>query len=207
MKRDATKHPRFPWAGYEVRVEKAGFRTEEKTGISLVLGQRETVDLVLQVGDVRQTLKAEAVPTAVAITTEDVSGLVGERQVKELSLNGRSYHRLMTLNPEVVNYTSPASRRNRGLQLRCRQNVFGLRAQARGESLSLERSRVYQRLRDQQHARRSERPTPGRTYELLNIDQPSMTVSLSSQVTEIGVLPNFLIVVIVQVFDLRDWRL
>ncbi len=39
--------------------------------------------------------------------------------------------------------------------------------------------------------------------EALNIDQPSMTVSLSSQVTEIGVFLYFSIVVILQVFDLR----
>jgi len=96
----------LPVGRYEVRAEKAGFRSEEKTGIALVLGQRESVDLVLLIGDVRQTVKVEAMPTVVAITTEDVSGLVGERQVKELPLNGRSYDQLMTLNPGMVNYTS-----------------------------------------------------------------------------------------------------
>jgi hypothetical protein len=96
----------LPVGRYEVRAEKAGFRSEEKTGISLVLGQRESVDLVLQVGDVRQTVQVEAAPTVIAVTTEDVSGLVGERQVKELPLNGRSYDQLMTLNPGMVNYTS-----------------------------------------------------------------------------------------------------
>ena len=99
----------LPVGRYEVRAEKAGFRSEERTGISLALGQRESVDLVLQVGDVRQTVKVEAMPTVVAITTEDVSGLVGERQVKELPLNGRSYDQLMTLNPGMVNYTSQRS--------------------------------------------------------------------------------------------------
>src|ERR1700686_3772549 len=96
----------LPVGRYEVRAEKPGFRSEKKTGISLVVGLRETVDLVLQVGDVRQTVKVEAMPTAVAVTTEDVSGLVGERQVKDLPLNGRSYDQLMTLNPGMVNYTS-----------------------------------------------------------------------------------------------------
>jgi hypothetical protein len=91
---------------YEVRAEKAGFRSEARTGVSLVLGQRETVDLVLQVGDVRQTVQVESAPTVVAVTTEDISGLVGERQVKDLPLNGRSYDQLMSLNPGVVNYTS-----------------------------------------------------------------------------------------------------
>src|SRR6266478_6235364 len=96
----------LPVGHYEVRAEKIGFRGQEKAGISLVLGQRETVDLALQVGDVRQTVQVESSPTVVVITTDDVSGLVDERQVKELPLNGRSYDQLMTLNPGIVNYTS-----------------------------------------------------------------------------------------------------
>jgi hypothetical protein len=40
------------------------------------------------------------------VTTADFSGLVGETQVKNLPLNGRSYDQLLTLNPGVVNYTS-----------------------------------------------------------------------------------------------------
>jgi Carboxypeptidase regulatory-like domain len=96
----------LPVGRYELRTERTGFRSEEKTGISVVVGQRETVPFVLQVGDVRQIVQVEAAPTVVAVTTEDVSGLVGERQVKELPLNGRSYDQLITLNPGVVNYTT-----------------------------------------------------------------------------------------------------
>lgn len=96
----------LPVGRYEVRAEKTGFRSEEKTGFPLVLGQRETVDFVLQVGDVRQTVQVESSPTLVTVTMDDVSGLIGERQVKELPLNGRSYDQLITLNPGVVNYTS-----------------------------------------------------------------------------------------------------
>ena len=100
----------LPVGRYEVLAEKNGFRTEEKIGISVVVGQREPVDIVLQVGDVRQTVQVESAPTLVAITTEDDSGLVGERQVKDLPLNGRSYDQLMTLNPGIVNYTSRRAR-------------------------------------------------------------------------------------------------
>ena len=96
----------LPVGRYAIKAEKSGFRGVEKTGISLVLGQRETVDVVLQVGDVRQTVQVESAPTAVMISTEDVSGLVGEKQVKDLPLNGRSYDQLITLNPGIVNYTS-----------------------------------------------------------------------------------------------------
>src|SRR5260370_281891 len=96
----------LPVGRYVVKAEKAGFRGEEKTGISLVLGQREILDVVLQVGDARQTVQVESSPTVVMITTEDDSGLVGEKQVKDLPLNGRSYDQLIMLNPGVVNYTS-----------------------------------------------------------------------------------------------------
>jgi hypothetical protein len=96
----------LPVGRYELRAEKTGFRSQEKTAISLVLGQRETVDVVLQIGDVRETVQVESAPTVIAVTTEDVSGLIGERQVKELPLNGRSYDQLISLNPGVVNYTS-----------------------------------------------------------------------------------------------------
>jgi hypothetical protein len=96
----------LPVGRYEVKAEKEGFRAEAKTGISLVVGQRETVYLVLQVGDVRQTVQVEAALAVVSVTTEDLSGLVGERQVKDLPLNGRSYDQLLTLNPGTVNYTS-----------------------------------------------------------------------------------------------------
>src|SRR6266849_10600754 len=96
----------LPVGRYEVRAKKSGFRSEVKTGISVVVGQRDTVELVLQVGDVRQTVQVESAPTLVTVSTEDISGLVGERQVKELPLNGRSYDQLITLNPGVVNYTS-----------------------------------------------------------------------------------------------------
>src|SRR5580692_7112942 len=63
----------LPVGRYHVRAEKNGFRSQEKTGISLAVGQRETVDFVLQVGDVHQTVQVEAVPNEVSVTTEDVS--------------------------------------------------------------------------------------------------------------------------------------
>jgi hypothetical protein len=91
---------------YEVAASKAGFQIEQRTGITLAVGQREEVDLILQVGDVHQTVEVPAHLGIVQVTTEDIAGLVGERQVKDLPLNGRSYDQLLTLNPGIINYTS-----------------------------------------------------------------------------------------------------
>jgi hypothetical protein len=96
----------LPVGRYEVTAIKQGFRAYTKTGVTLAVGQREEIELALQIGDVHQTVEVAAVSLAVAVTTEDISGLVGERQVKDLPLNGRSYDQLLTLNPGIVNYTS-----------------------------------------------------------------------------------------------------
>jgi hypothetical protein len=96
----------LPVGTYEIKVEKPGFSSRSRTGVALVLGQREELTFILQLGEVHQTEQVSANLGAVAVSTEDTSGLVSERQVKDLPLNGRSYDQLLTLNPGVVNYTS-----------------------------------------------------------------------------------------------------
>jgi len=94
---------------YEVTAGKEGFTSAQKTGISLVIGEQSTVNFALEVGELRQIITVEETPSAVNLSTEQIGGLVGEREVKDLPLNGRSYDELLTLNPGVVNYTSERS--------------------------------------------------------------------------------------------------
>ena len=101
--------PLLPIGNYKLSVEKAGFQSQSKTGITLVVGQRAKVDVALPVGELRQTVTVTEVPETVALSTEDTSGLVGQEQVKDLPLNGRSYDQLLILNPGIVNYTSQKS--------------------------------------------------------------------------------------------------
>jgi len=90
---------------YEVRVTKPGFQEEIHGGIHLVVGQEASVDFRLHVGEVQQRITVSEEAPMVSTTTRDISGLVGEQQVKELPLNGRSFDLLLTLNPGVVNFT------------------------------------------------------------------------------------------------------
>src|SRR5277367_670858 len=99
----------LPVGHYEISASKAGFQTDLRSSLNLVVGQREEVDFKLQVSGVHQTVEVPAVSSVVQITTDDDSGLVGERQVKDLPLNGRSYDQLLTLNPGIINYTSQRS--------------------------------------------------------------------------------------------------
>src|SRR5207247_1158595 len=91
---------------YEISVTKQGFAKAIRSGIRLVVGQDATVDLRLRVGQVSEQVKVSGDAPIVNLTTQDISGLVGERQVKDLPLNGRSYDLLLTLNPGIVNFTS-----------------------------------------------------------------------------------------------------
>ena len=95
----------LPVGLYEVQVKKDGFAEGVRTGIRLVIGQDASADLTLRVGPVTEEVKVNGDAAMVSVTTQDISGLVGERQVKDLPLNGRSYDLLLTLNPGVVNFT------------------------------------------------------------------------------------------------------
>ena len=90
----------------ELKAERTGFKTAVRTGINLVVGQEAVVNLRLEVGEVVQEVTVTGEAPLVNTTTASVSGLVGEREVKDLPLNGRSFDNLMTLNPGTVNYTA-----------------------------------------------------------------------------------------------------
>jgi hypothetical protein len=96
----------LPIGHYEVHASKAGFADEIRKGIFLVVGQDATADLTLQVGQVKQQITVTEDVPVVNFSTQDISGLVGEQQVRNLPLNGRSYDLLLGLNPGIINFTS-----------------------------------------------------------------------------------------------------
>jgi len=96
----------LPLGRYEVRATKQGYAEQIRTGVILVVGQDATADLVLKVGEVREQVTVSEDAPIVNVSTQDISGLVGGKQVKELPLNGRSYDLLLPLNPGIVNFTS-----------------------------------------------------------------------------------------------------
>jgi hypothetical protein len=101
--------PSVPVGEYSVSVARDGFQTQERTGVSLVVGQSLQLDFELGVGAVREEILVDATGAGVNTTTQQTAGLIDERQVKELPLNGRSYDELLTLNPASVNYTAERS--------------------------------------------------------------------------------------------------
>ena len=101
--------PSLPVGNYTVSAKSEGFATDERGGISLAVAQSLQLNFVLGLASVQQQVEVDSVPASVNTSTQQTSGLIDERQVKELPLNGRSYDQLLTLNPATVNYTNERS--------------------------------------------------------------------------------------------------
>jgi len=100
--------PSVPIGPYTITAEHEGFAKSEQSA-RLTVGQSLTLSFELGVASVQQAVEVTADGPTVNISTQQTAGLVDERQVKELPLNGRSYDGLLTLNPATVNYTSERS--------------------------------------------------------------------------------------------------
>ncbi|OFV96749.1 MAG: hypothetical protein A3H28_08085 [Acidobacteria bacterium RIFCSPLOWO2_02_FULL_61_28] len=98
--------PSLPVGQYEMTVEKTGFKQAIRRGITLVVGQQAVVNLTLEVGEVQQQVTVTGEAPLVNTTLASTSGLVGEKEVKDLPLNGRSFDQLLTLNVGTANASS-----------------------------------------------------------------------------------------------------
>ena len=100
--------PSIPVGDYTVSAQTTGFAPYKRNGVQLTVGQSLDVPIKLAVVGSETVTVNEALPT-VNTSTEQTSGLIDSRQIKNLPLNGRSYDQLITLNPGTVNYTQQRS--------------------------------------------------------------------------------------------------
>ena len=101
--------PTLPLGNYQVRAEVAGFQAGVRTGIVLTVGQEAVVDFALRVGEVTQTVEVTGEAPLVETTSGAVSGLVGEQQMRDLPLNGRSFDQLIALQSGTILLTTSGS--------------------------------------------------------------------------------------------------
>jgi carboxypeptidase family protein/TonB-dependent receptor-like protein len=94
----------LPLGAQEVKAEKQGFKSALRTGINLSVGEDAVVNLRLEVGDLAQQVTISEETPLVNTTTSPTAGVVDEREVKDLPLNGRSFDNLIALNPGAINY-------------------------------------------------------------------------------------------------------
>src|SRR2546429_167266 len=82
---------------YDVKAEATGFKAAEQKGIVLQVGDRARVDFQMQVGASSETITVEATPIRVQTDTGEVSNLITDQQLSQISTNGRSIYVLAGL--------------------------------------------------------------------------------------------------------------
>ena len=95
--------PSLPPATYILSAEKSGFNTTEISSITLAVYEKSTIDVVLRVGQVRQTVEVKGASPLVSTTSASVGTLIGERETLDLPLNARRTSALALLVPAVAN--------------------------------------------------------------------------------------------------------
>ena len=123
--------PNLPPGNYEAEATIPGFQTAKRTGIALTVGSETVVDLELSVGQTTQIVEVSGELPIVDTTTSTMSGLVDERRIRDLPLNGRSFETLALLQVGVTqyNFVQSTASRGRGTQFsvsgsRPTQNAF-----------------------------------------------------------------------------------
>lgn len=86
-------------ASYEVRFEKAGFKTAVTSSVTLHVGETSRVDATLTVGMVKETIEVADKPVLVNTEESGTTNIVEQKQVEELPLVRRNIYQLPVLEP------------------------------------------------------------------------------------------------------------
>ncbi len=97
----------LPSGTYDVTVEAPGFQRQTQTGLALTVNQNLRVDSTLQVGTVESQVTVDAIAPLVDTTSATMSGLIDDRRVVDLPLNGRNVIGLARILPGVLNVSAP----------------------------------------------------------------------------------------------------
>lgn len=95
---------------YKLQAELQGFKISVISGIILQVAQQARVDVILEVGEITQTI--DVVGTAPVIDTESptIGSVVDQKKVVELPLNGRNFMELTTLSQGINEGTSTTAK-------------------------------------------------------------------------------------------------
>ena len=94
---------------YTLSVETPGFRRYTQEGLVLTVRQNLRVDATLAVGSVSQKMTVTGEAPLVDTTSATVSGLVDDRRIVDLPLDGRNVIGLAGIVPGVLNVSAPES--------------------------------------------------------------------------------------------------
>jgi hypothetical protein len=109
--------PNLPTGPYRLEASLQGFRTFAQTGIVLQVGATPTLNVVLGVGSVEETISVEGAAPLVDVRSSGISNVVQNEQILQLPLNGRNAAELVLTVGAAVQTGTPARGVPGGLQI------------------------------------------------------------------------------------------
>ncbi len=97
----------IPSGTYDITTAADGFERQVQHGVRLSLAENLRVDFALKVGSVQAEVTVNSTATLVNTTSQTLSGLVDDRRVQDLPLNGRNVMSLARILPGVLNVNAP----------------------------------------------------------------------------------------------------
>jgi hypothetical protein len=101
--------PNLPVGHYNLVIEKAGFKSSQRTGVPIDANSSVTVDLVLAVGRGSEVVTVAENQLQVETTSTQVGEVISAERMTAVPLNGRSFTDLLSLQPGVAPVTSITS--------------------------------------------------------------------------------------------------
>jgi Carboxypeptidase regulatory-like domain len=87
-----------------VRAEYQGFRAFEQSNVVLGVAQDARIDIVMQPGEVTETVRVTEAPPLLDTTSAELGGTLQNQEINDLPLNGRNFENLLDLRPGVTKY-------------------------------------------------------------------------------------------------------
>ena len=97
----------MPPGTYEITFEITGFQKQVRSGVPLTVNENIRVDVSLVVGAVETEVTVVGAAPLVDTASPTLSGLVDDRRVVDLPLNGRNVIALARILPGVLNVNAP----------------------------------------------------------------------------------------------------
>ena len=100
----------LPTGPYRLEVALQGFRSYVQTGLVLTVGATPTVNAVLELGSLEETITVDAATPLVDVRSAGISNVVEQERIVELPLQGRQVTDLLVLSGAAVQ-TGPGTQR------------------------------------------------------------------------------------------------
>jgi carboxypeptidase family protein/TonB-dependent receptor-like protein len=94
---------------YEVTATMSGFETLVRSGITLAVGDDAPINMMMKVGAVTTAVTVTGEAPLVNTTSSGVSGVVEEKRITELPLNGRDFGQLALVQPGALDVRTAAA--------------------------------------------------------------------------------------------------